>query len=643
MSIRLRAITLLLIALGGAAAAGAPTAAATAQKSVTFASTQDSYVSEAGPAKTHNTVTWLSVCTTSCDGAKASERGAFIRFDVKDVPDNAVNVKMTLDVQSVRTTDTTLEARPVTGQWSAETLTFDNRPSVGEVIATQQGLTAGGTAKLDVSSAFAGNRTYDFALTSPSGAHGVLHSSRATSGQGPKLSISYDTEAATPAGPLPFTMPSLATLRSSERKVFAHYFTPYPLSLNNKAGADDYYTKHYLNPDGESGKHAAYGGLLRDRPLPRGVLSGDWQVQDMKKEVQTAAAAGLDGFTVDILSLTSAHWDRLQALIKAAEAVDPDFKIVLMPDMTALKTDAATLAAAMAKLAGSTSVYRLADKRLVISPFKAEAQTAAWWQNFMKIMKSSHGISVAFVPVFLNFPSNAAAFAPISYGFSNWGNRSPSGQSGLAANIAKAHGLDKIWMQPVSVQDERPNQAIYDEANNTENLRLTWEKSISDEADWIQLTTWNDFSEGTQFTPSVHNGGAYLDISSYYLTWFKTGKAPAIVRDTLYLTHRTQFAAARPTSGTQTRFMAPRAGTSAPRDTVEVLSFLTRAATVKASIGGADKTYAAQAGVQAKTFPLAYGTNKASVGAVTVTSPWQVKKDFAVQDLQYHAVSSGRK
>ncbi|MFE3454784.1 endo-1,3-alpha-glucanase family glycosylhydrolase [Nonomuraea sp. NPDC059194] len=643
ISMRLRAMTLLLATLAGTATMVTPTVAAAAEKTVTFTSQEDSYVSEAGPGKTHHTVTWLSVCTTPCDGAKATERGAFVRFAVKDVPDNAVNVKMTLDVQSVRTTDTTLEVRPVSGEWTADTLTFDNRPAVGEVITTHKGLTAGGTAKLDVSPAFTGNGSYDFALTSPSGAHGVLHSSRATSGTGPKLSISYDTQAATPSGPLPFAMPSTAALRASERKVFAHYFTPYPLSLNNKAGADDYYTKHYLTPTGESGKHAAYGGLLRDRPAPRGVLAGDWQLADMKKEVQTAVAAGLDGFTVDVLSLTSAHWGRLQTLIKAAEEVDPGFGIVLMPDMTSLKTDAATLAASMAKLAASKSVYRLADKRLVISPFKAEGQTAAWWQNFMKIMKDTHGITVAFVPVFLNFPSNASAFASISYGFSNWGNRSPAGQSGIASNIAKAHGMGKIWMQPVSVQDERPNQGIYDEANNTENLRLTWQKSISEDADWIQLTTWNDFSEGTQFAPSVHNGGAYLDISSYYLTWFKTGKAPAIVRDTLYLTHRTQLAAARPASGTQTKFMTPRSGTSAPRDTVEVLSFLTRDATVKASIGGVEKSYAGQAGVQAKTFPLAYGMNKASVGAVTVTSPWQVKQDFTVQDLQYHAVSSGRK
>lgn len=50
--------------------------------------------------------------------------------------------------------------------------------------------------------------------------------------------------------------------------MFAHYFTPYPLSLDNASADGDYYTRNYLNPGGESGKHEKYGGLLRDRPLP---------------------------------------------------------------------------------------------------------------------------------------------------------------------------------------------------------------------------------------------------------------------------------------------------------------------------------------------------------------------------------------
>jgi glycosyl hydrolase family 71 len=450
---------------------------------------------------------------------------------------------------------------------------------------------------------------------------------------------------------LPFDLPATSVLRASPRKVFAHYFTPYPVSLDNQAATNDYYTRNYLNPAGEGGIHQAYGGLLRDRPIPRAPIASGYQLEDMKAEVRTAIAAGLDGFTVDLLNLstTSAHRKRVDLLIQAAAAVDPAFKIVLMPDMTAgqIKTyDAAGLAAVLHELAKSRSVHRLADGRVVVSPFKAENKTAAWYATFNAAMERL-GTKVALVPVFLDFTAHYADFASVSHGFSNWGNRSPNRQGGIAGAISTSHSLGKIWMQPVAAQDERPNQRIYDEANNTENLRTTWQNAISGGADWIQLTTWNDFSEGTQFVPSPHNDSVYLDLTSYYLTRWKTGSWPTIVRDTLYLTHRSHAVALHPTAAGQTKFMVPRSGTNTPRDRVEILSFLTAAAQVRASIGTSTSTYNAAAGVQAQLFPLANGTNTATVirngtTTATVTSPFAVTSTPRVQDLQYNAAGSGR-
>ncbi|MGI5200127.1 endo-1,3-alpha-glucanase family glycosylhydrolase [Spirillospora sp. CA-108201] len=391
----------------------------------------------------------------------------------------------------------------------------------------------------------------------------------------------------------------------------------------------DYCARNYLSPAGEGGIHQAYGGLLRDRPAPRAPISGDCQLEDMKREIRTAVAAGPDGFTVDLLDLSAAgpHRKRVHLLVKAAEQVDPGFRIVLMPDMTATRIkglDAAGLASERAGLAKSPSVCKLPDGRVVVSPFKAENRTADWYAAF-----------------------NYENYASVSYGLSNWGNRSPNLQVGLGGDIGASHGLGKIWMQPVAVQDERPNQEVYDEANNTENLRTTWQNAIDGGTDRVRLTTWNDFSEGTQFAPSPHNDGAYLDLASYYLTRLKTGKRPAIARDTVYLTHRTQTAGLKPTSGGQTKFMVPRSGTATPRDKVEVLTFLAAAAQIKATIGGTASSYDAAAGVQAKLFPLAAGANAASVTrngatAATVTSPFRVTATPPVQDLQYHAAGSGR-
>jgi hypothetical protein len=448
---------------------------------------------------------------------------------------------------------------------------------------------------------------------------------------------------------LPVDMPSQATLKASSHKAFAHYFTPYPISIDDKDATVDYYALDYLTPDGEANKHIAYGGLLRERPLPRDVdPSPDWQLDDMKTEVMRADAAGFDGFTIDILSLTGANWTRLQLLVQAAGLVDPNFKIVLMPDATSSDvSDSNALAAAIAGLVttNASSLYTLADGRLVISPFDPETLGAAWWQTWIATMKTTYAIDVAFFPCFLNYGANVAAFDSFSVGFSNWGNRSPAANQSLAGNITDAHSRGKLWMQPVSVQDERPDQSVFDEAENSENLRTTWNAAIAG-ADWVQVPTWNDYSEGAEIAPSTGTSYGPLDISAYYLIQFKTGIAPPIVRDVIYLSHRVQQADAGVTD--ETAPMNLRANGSPTRDTVEVLSFLTAPATIEVTIAGVKQTYAAPAGIDAQTYPLAAGTISATAtrGAQTiasVTSPYTVVMgDVPIQDEGYRFVSSGR-
>ncbi|MGW7343454.1 glycoside hydrolase family 71 protein [Streptomyces sp. NPDC054854] len=455
---------------------------------------------------------------------------------------------------------------------------------------------------------------------------------------------------ARPPGALPFDLPRPAALRTGaagRKLVFAHYFTPYPLSLDNASADGDYYTRNYLNPDGESGKHERYGGLLRDRPLPVQPKEGNWELANLRQEVRTARDAGIDGFTLDMLSLSGKNWERSNLLMEAARSVDPGFKIMLMPDMTSLKTDdPAVLADAVATLGKFPAAHRLADGRLVVSPFKAEAKDVGWWTRVIDTLRTKHGIRTAFVPLFLDFGAHNGEFAPISYGFSEWGSRSYVGQESSTRDVDRAHDLGKIWMQPVSVQDARPNQGIYDEAGNTATLRSTWTRAIDDGADWVQLTTWNDYSEGSQFAPSLHNGHTYLDLTSYYLNRFKTGSWPQVVRDTLYLTSRTQFASADP-SGDQSLVMNLRKGSAAPRDTVEVLSFLKEPATVRTTVGSARDEHRAPAGVHSELLPLKPGTSSAEVvrdgRAVTeVDLPYPVEHKVEIQDLQYYAATSGR-
>ncbi|MET9375473.1 glycoside hydrolase family 71 protein [Streptomyces sp. NPDC002992] len=446
---------------------------------------------------------------------------------------------------------------------------------------------------------------------------------------------------------LPFDLPSTGELRRSGKLVFAHYFTPYPLSLDNEPADRDYYSRNYLNPEGEKGKHRAYGGLLRDRPLPAAPESGNWELAHLRQEIRTARDAGLDGFTLDLLSESGRNRDRAELLLRAAREEDPGFRIQLMPDMTSLRTTPASLADTLAELARHPAAHRLPDGRLVVSPFKAEEKDPDWWRTMMRELESRHGIRTALVPLFLDFTADHERYAAISHGFSEWGARSANRQNGAVADAERAHRLGKIWMQPVSVQDARPNQGVYDEAGNTETLRASWGAALTSGADWVQLTTWNDYSEGTHFAPSLHNGYAYLDLSSYYLTRFKTGAWPRIVRDTLYLTSRVQFVDDTPPASRQPKVIEPRDGTATPRDTVEVLSFLTAPAQVRTTTGSADGGHRAPAGVHAHLLPLRTGHSSATAvrdgkTTTTVTSRYPVRRPVDRQDLQYYAVTSGR-
>ncbi len=454
-----------------------------------------------------------------------------------------------------------------------------------------------------------------------------------------------------PVNPLPFDMPASATLAASPHKVFAHYFPVFPISIDNKPSDQDSYATQFLNPAGQGGRHAANGGFMRESPLPRPVNpSPNWQLDDMKTEVSRASGAGLDGFAFDILSLSGVYWNRFKLLLQATHIIDPNFRIMLRPNgISADVSDPQALAAAIAGVAKDPVVFRLTDGSLVVSPFAPEKKGVEWWSNWINIMESQYAIKIAFIPCFVNSSAaNVAAFAPISYGLSNWGSRSPVlDRNQVAIDSNRAHALGKIWMQPVSVQDERPNSAVYWEALNTENFRDTWNTAISDGADWVMIPTWNDYSEGAEISPSTHIGWGFLDLASYYLTRFKTGQWPVIVRDVIYVCHRVQFANALPdASGGETKLMTLISRLAA-RDDVEVLSFLTAPSMVEVNIGGKTQQVTAPAGVSAALFGLAPGTISARVIRdgqliVSVDSPFIVKKNFPIQDEQYYIVTSGR-
>ena len=85
--------------------------------------------------------------------------------------------------------------------------------------------------------------------------------------------------------------------------------------------------------------------------------------------------------------------------------------------------------------------------------------------------------------------------------------------------------------------------------------------------------------------------------------------------------------------------------TTAPRDTVEALVFLTAPAEVSITTSAGTTRFSQPAGVSAVTVPLAVGTISAQVSRAgqvmkSVTSPYKVVAHPEVQDFQYWAAGN---
>jgi hypothetical protein len=414
---------------------------------------------------------------------------------------------------------------------------------------------------------------------------------------------------------LPIEMPSANVLFAAPKKVFAHYFNRFPLSLDNREGGTDYYATQYLNPHGERDKWIAEGGFLRSRPLPVPPMETQtFIVENLKREVRLAISRGITGFTFDILALDDLRpGSYLPNMLKAASEVDGRFQIVLMPDMASLGPDPGKVVEIVKAMYHQPSLFHLPDGRLVVAPFLSESVSPSAWESMMSQL-ARDDLKVAFIPTFLS-PKYSATYGSPSDGFGTFGTPLPMEKAVIKLGTVFAHAEAKLFMAGISGQGYRPKEYRYWEAQGSLAYRNSWLGAIEADSDWVQLTTWNDFSESTQILPYTDLGGAsgtgYFNLTGYYASWFLTGKAPLITHDVLYYFYRKQpIVAAAPKAGNQVKnavFWQPG------KDIIEVVGFLTRPGTLTISIGGKEYRKDVDGGVQLFSVPLGEGTPRFSL------------------------------
>ena len=423
---------------------------------------------------------------------------------------------------------------------------------------------------------------------------------------------------------VPFLIPRDWTLRAGP-KVLAHYMPLFPRSFDDATPSQDYYAQNYLMPTIEGAgqswatDHRPYGGWLRTRPKARAPIGAGYEALDVLWEITQAQEAAIDGFYIDILSTDtgSALTTRTKTVIAQASTNQRGFLVAPMVDASALGSgaSASSVSDIIALFDQKSSTYSLSDGRLVVGIFAPEACPVSWFQSIASDYKNRYGKTIAWVGAFVN-AAQAPTYASILYGAGQWGDMGdPASETSAPGYMTTIRSAGLKYLGACWGSSYRPKAAWYDEAVNTASLRAWWNRIIVDRPDFVQMTTWNDFTEGSGFMETVTQGRVQQDLSTYYLIKYKTGSFPAIIRDAIYLSHPTRTYKATILSPNQTSFMTKRASTT-PESTcnAEAVVFLTSAATVTITISGQVSTFSGVQGVNVFSVPI---TTQVASGAIT--------------------------
>jgi glucan endo-1,3-alpha-glucosidase len=287
-------------------------------------------------------------------------------------------------------------------------------------------------------------------------------------------------------------------------------------------------------------------------------------IASYQSEFTDAHARGIDGFALNCggWNVTYPYYkQRVQAMYQAASSLGFAFKLFVSMDGAAqneIDDIVATTSSLPAQL--------LINGRPVLSAYAAGGGNVA---NLAALVRQAESLGAYFVPHF--FPSTGEQQITATtaneivqdlgpgdgyFYFGAAGMPWLIGDSIAALGPAlKANG--KLFMAPVTPYYRGlragTNYRAF-ETNGFSGMATEWETAISSGADWVEIVTWNDWSESTFVDPiggavgrayvydnrfgymPSHTG--YLDASVYYINWFKTGVKPTIIQDELFYYYR---------------------------------------------------------------------------------------------------------
>jgi glucan endo-1,3-alpha-glucosidase len=359
------------------------------------------------------------------------------------------------------------------------------------------------------------------------------------------------------------------------------------------------------------------------------VARGNATVEDYKEEIRHAQALGIDGFALNaggwtIEKKNPSYKERTQRIYQAALELGTGFKLFMSADF-ASKLTFAEFVDMVESFRGHPNQFTH-DGRPVVSTYKGENIDL----TPQALAEFTGERAICLVPFYRSRPASELptqgqilqVFQENSAldGFFNFG------AAGSPANICRVtramaavwKDAGKLFMAPVTpyYRGRGGNYRLF-ESRGFEGMAMHWEAAIESGADWVEVVTWNDWSEASYVAPfgprdgtNLWNGHfgkmlsheAYMEASRHYLEWFKTGVRPAITSDEFYYFYRLH---PKTVAGPDEKF--PN-NVDQLDDRIYATVFLTAPATFKIECGTTSETFDLSAGVHHVSAPMAEGT-----------------------------------
>ncbi len=247
----------------------------------------------------------------------------------------------------------------------------------------------------------------------------------------------------------------------------------------------------------------------------------------MARQIQQARGAGIDAFVVSWWGAGNPTDTNLATLLDQARAANfqiaVDFEVTspFYNSKTAVINSLKNLLATRAQ----HPAYLRVNGKPVIFFWREQRFTPDEWNDIRNTVDPNHqslwiaeGVKeqLPYLNVFDGFHLYSIAWAPdVAAELQKWSPR------------VRSYGADKIWVatvMPGADNSKSPEAGkVIRDRRNGDFYRETWRAAFSTNPDWIIITSWNEWVEGTMIEPSVTYGNLYLDITRGFAAQFKAG------------------------------------------------------------------------------------------------------------------------